>query len=268
MAVFSISFSLVQLTVPDALRGRVVSIYMVALRGGWPIGGLVAGALADRFSAPHVMTVNGVLLCHRRARRSCSRWPQQRSFSRRPDRRGAGPDRRRQRGHRRPDPALSRTRRTRDGSCRRRAATCCRARARRAPDLDRARPDAAGHGRPAGLPGAARTIAATAAIPIIMLTARGEEADRVRGLELGADDYVTKPFSPKELVARVAALLAARRPPKPPATVLRYGPLIVDLDRHDVRVGDAEAAADGEGVPAAAVPASSTAAACSRAICC
>ena len=49
---FSISFSLLQLTVPDELRGRVVSIYMVALRGGWPIGGLVAGALADVFSAP------------------------------------------------------------------------------------------------------------------------------------------------------------------------------------------------------------------------
>ena len=62
MAVFSISFSLVQLTVPDELRGRVVSIYMVALRGGWPIGSLVAGATADRFSAPHVMVVNGLLL--------------------------------------------------------------------------------------------------------------------------------------------------------------------------------------------------------------
>ena len=62
MAVFSISFSLVQLTVPDELRGRVVSIYMVALRAGWPIGGLVAGALADKFSAPTVMTVNGILL--------------------------------------------------------------------------------------------------------------------------------------------------------------------------------------------------------------
>jgi MFS family permease len=62
MAMFSISFSLVQLTVPDALRGRVVSIYMVALRGGWPIGGLVAGALADRFSAPHVLATNGLIL--------------------------------------------------------------------------------------------------------------------------------------------------------------------------------------------------------------
>ena len=57
--VFSISFSLVQLTVPDELRGRVVSIYMVALRGGWPLGGLVAGAMADKFGAPHVMAVNG-----------------------------------------------------------------------------------------------------------------------------------------------------------------------------------------------------------------
>jgi MFS family permease len=62
MAVFSISFSLVQLTVPDELRGRVVSIYMVALRGGGPLGGLAAGFLADRFSAPHVMAVNGLLL--------------------------------------------------------------------------------------------------------------------------------------------------------------------------------------------------------------
>ena len=49
---------------------------------------------------------------------------------------------------------------------------------------------------------------ATAAIPVIMLTARGEEADRIAGLELGADDYVTKPFSPKELVARVARCCA------------------------------------------------------------
>lgn len=62
MALFSISFSLVQLTVPDNLRGRVVSIYMVALRGGGPIGGLVAGALADRFSSSSVMATNGLLL--------------------------------------------------------------------------------------------------------------------------------------------------------------------------------------------------------------
>ncbi len=62
MALFSISFSIVQLTVPDALRGRIVSIYMVALRGGGPLGGLVAGELADRFTAPHVLTFNGILL--------------------------------------------------------------------------------------------------------------------------------------------------------------------------------------------------------------
>jgi DNA-binding response OmpR family regulator len=80
----------------------------------------------------------------------------------------------------------------------------------------------------------------TAAIPVIMLTARGEEADRVRGLELGADDYVTKPFSPKELVARVAALLRRTKPPETTATVLRYGPLTMDIDRHQVRLGDAE----------------------------
>jgi MFS family permease len=62
MAVFSMSFSLVQLTIPDDLRGRVVSIYMVALRGGWPLGALVAGALADRFTAPVVMMTSAGLL--------------------------------------------------------------------------------------------------------------------------------------------------------------------------------------------------------------
>lgn len=62
MAVFSMSFSLVQLTIPDELRGRVVSIYMVALRGGWPLGGLVAGAFADRFTPPVVMMVAAGLL--------------------------------------------------------------------------------------------------------------------------------------------------------------------------------------------------------------
>jgi predicted MFS family arabinose efflux permease len=62
MAVFSIAFSLVQLTVPDDLRGRIVSIYMVALRSGGPIGGLIAGGLADRFTAPVVMTASAGLL--------------------------------------------------------------------------------------------------------------------------------------------------------------------------------------------------------------
>ena len=62
MSTFSISFSLVQLTVPDELRGRVVSIYMVALRSGGPIGALAAGALADAFTAPTIMAMNGLLL--------------------------------------------------------------------------------------------------------------------------------------------------------------------------------------------------------------
>jgi len=62
MAVFSMAFSLVQLTVPDALRGRIVSIYMVALRSGGPIGALVAGGLADRFTAPVVITISAGLL--------------------------------------------------------------------------------------------------------------------------------------------------------------------------------------------------------------
>jgi len=79
----------------------------------------------------------------------------------------------------------------------------------------------------------------TAAIPIIMLTARGEEADRIRGLELGADDYVTKPFSPKELVARVAALLRRLERPANPPLVLRYGPITMDMARHEVRAASA-----------------------------
>lgn len=81
----------------------------------------------------------------------------------------------------------------------------------------------------------------TAAIPIIMLTARGEESDRIRGLELGADDYVVKPFSPKEVVARVAALL--RRVDRPAAAsggLLRHGPITIDLERHLVRLDDGE----------------------------
>jgi DNA-binding response OmpR family regulator len=87
---------------------------------------------------------------------------------------------------------------------------------------------------------ALRGEATTARLPILMLTARGEEADRVRGLELGADDYVTKPFSPKELVARVGALLRRAGRAQPPATLLHYGPLVVNLDRHEVRAADDE----------------------------
>ncbi len=78
----------------------------------------------------------------------------------------------------------------------------------------------------------------TAAIPIIMLTARGEESERVTGLELGADDYVTKPFSPRELTARVGALLrrASRQAVASHAAVLRYGTLVIDIGRHAVQV--------------------------------
>ncbi|QAY76479.1 phosphate regulon transcriptional regulator PhoB [Sphingosinicella sp. BN140058] len=79
-----------------------------------------------------------------------------------------------------------------------------------------------------------RRNAETANLPIIMLTARGEEADRVRGLETGADDYVTKPFSPLELIARVNAVLRRVRPALAGAT-LRYADLELDTANHKVR---------------------------------
>ena len=84
-----------------------------------------------------------------------------------------------------------------------------------------------------------RADAATAGIPVIMLTARGEEGDRIAGLELGADDYVTKPFSPKELVARVAARLR-RVSATPSAAVVHYGPIAIDADRHTVTLDGRE----------------------------
>ena len=74
----------------------------------------------------------------------------------------------------------------------------------------------------------------TSAVPIIMLTARGDETDRVVGLEVGGDDYVTKPFSPKELVARVGAVLRRARRERPARSLLRFGLLTVDTDRHVV----------------------------------
>ena len=86
---------------------------------------------------------------------------------------------------------------------------------------------------------AMRGDSATAAIPIIMLTARGDEADRIAGLELGADDYVTKPFSPKELVARVAARLR-RHAPAVTTGVVQYGAISIDADRHIVTLDGAE----------------------------
>jgi DNA-binding response OmpR family regulator len=87
---------------------------------------------------------------------------------------------------------------------------------------------------------ALRADVATAAIPIIMLTARAEETDRIVGLELGADDYMGKPFSPNELVARVKALL--RRAQRAAATEpqLRFGSIVMDLARHTVVDGGRE----------------------------
>ncbi|PWG01389.1 phosphate regulon transcriptional regulator PhoB [Sphingosinicella humi] len=76
----------------------------------------------------------------------------------------------------------------------------------------------------------------TANVPIIMLTARGEEADRIRGLETGADDYITKPFSPRELVARVGAVLRRVRPALA-GEQLAYGDLEMDIVAHKVRRG-------------------------------
>jgi len=78
--------------------------------------------------------------------------------------------------------------------------------------------------------------AATAAIPIIMLTARAEESDRIVGLEIGADDYLAKPFSPNELVARVRALVrrAQRVAPAAGGRPVNYGSVAVDPERHTV----------------------------------
>jgi phosphate regulon transcriptional regulator PhoB len=77
---------------------------------------------------------------------------------------------------------------------------------------------------------------ATASLPIVMLTAKGDEVDRVLGLEIGADDYIVKPFSPKELLARVRAVLRRSRP-APDAAPLRLGGLLIDLGTHTASVG-------------------------------
>ncbi len=82
-----------------------------------------------------------------------------------------------------------------------------------------------------------RQLRAKGDVPIIMLTARDGEIDRVLGLEMGADDYVTKPFSPRELVARVKAILRrADGPPRDAPLVLTTGPVEVDLGRREARV--------------------------------
>jgi two-component system alkaline phosphatase synthesis response regulator PhoP len=87
---------------------------------------------------------------------------------------------------------------------------------------------------------AIRADANVAAIPIIMLTAKAEESDRIIGLELGADDYITKPFSPNEVVARVRALLRRAHRAAPANSRLTYGELSVDVDRHTVKIAGAE----------------------------
>ena len=86
-----------------------------------------------------------------------------------------------------------------------------------------------------------RSAPETAMLPIIMLTAKAEESDTVIGLELGADDYVAKPFSPKALVARIKAMLRRlERTPAEGAGLYRYGPLTMDTTRHEVRMGNDE----------------------------
>ena len=79
-----------------------------------------------------------------------------------------------------------------------------------------------------------RTLRHTTDVPIVMLTARAREEDKLRGLDSGADDYVTKPFSPRELVARVAAVLRRARPAP---SVIRAGDLVFDVERRQVRRG-------------------------------
>ena len=83
-----------------------------------------------------------------------------------------------------------------------------------------------------------RKDAETANIPIVMLTAKTGEVDRVLGLELGADDYVTKPFSTRELILRVKNLLRRLQTEKEPKTEVRVGDLYVNLPRHEVRLNN------------------------------
>jgi DNA-binding response OmpR family regulator len=90
------------------------------------------------------------------------------------------------------------------------------------------------------LPGAdglelCRWIRARSELPVIMLTARGEEADRIVGLELGADDYVTKPFSPRELAARVRTVLRRSSPAAPKAERLKFDDLSIDARTREVK---------------------------------
>jgi DNA-binding response OmpR family regulator len=80
-----------------------------------------------------------------------------------------------------------------------------------------------------------RWIRSTSDLPVILLTARGEETDRIVGLELGADDYITKPFSPRELATRVRTVLRRARPADTPPERLEVGPLLIDASRREAR---------------------------------
>jgi len=84
----------------------------------------------------------------------------------------------------------------------------------------------------------ARALRRESTIPIVMLTGRGDESDKIAGLEIGADDYVTKPFSPKELVARIRAVL--RRTERPPESgdLIRAADITLDVPRMRARIGD------------------------------
>ncbi|TSK06560.1 MAG: response regulator transcription factor [Geobacter sp.] len=80
----------------------------------------------------------------------------------------------------------------------------------------------------------------TSAIPVLMLTAKGEEIDKVVGFEVGAEDYVVKPFSTRELILRVRALLRRAATPPSPGSVVKVGPLTLDVERHSVAIDGAE----------------------------
>jgi DNA-binding response OmpR family regulator len=82
-----------------------------------------------------------------------------------------------------------------------------------------------------------KEIRKTSSIPIILLSARSEEVDKVLGLELGADDYVTKPFSPRELVARIKTILRRAHPDEVPQTCITIGNLSINLEAYEVRLG-------------------------------
>ncbi len=84
----------------------------------------------------------------------------------------------------------------------------------------------------------ARTLRGRSNVPIVMLTGRGDESDRIAGLELGADDYVTKPFSPKELVARVRAVLRRSEMRTEPRDLIRVADVTLDVPRMRVTVGE------------------------------